>query len=269
MKQKAFLFTNILLAATLGIFPGFAQTKKKINPKKKNVAQTSFESPLEQPIPEIKDFAFVVNIDKNSNVTLKIQKTENTDVLTSASNLKVLKDFFSGVSSSKSPLSPILIVKADSSLNFSDVVNVVKASRISARQKAKIEISKDFYVFVPALPGKTTELKPTPLLLVAELDKNSNLNLNGEELGSVSDTTKLSDFLKQIFQARAENGIYHEGSNELETTVIIKAPSSAKFADIIKIAETLRSAGSTRIGLLIDDFNPLRNVVIEVNRIEL
>ena len=269
MKQKAVLFTNLLLALSLAIFPVNAQKKKtRITPKKTPVVRVLAENPFEPPMPEIKDFAFVINIDKNSGVTMKIQKTESTDVLTTASDAKTLKEFFSGVSNPKSSLAPILIVKADSSLNFSDVINVIKASRTSSIKKAKVKISKDFYAFVLPMPDRNYKMKPTPLMLFTELDKNMNLNINGEPLGSLNDTSQLTNFLTEIFKAREDNGILREGTNLVETTVLIKAPPTAKFSDVIKLATVLRETGSTMVGLVVDDFNPLQNIIIETYRLE-
>ncbi len=265
MKQKAVLFTNLLLAFLLVVLPVNAQKKKKTTVKPKRVVTGSFENPYEPSMPEIKDFAFVINIDKNSNVTMKIQKAENTDVLTKTANTKPLTDFFAGVSNPKSPLAPILIVKADSSLNFSDVVNVIKASGISPKQKAKLEISKDFYVFVPPMPDKNFQARPNPLTMVAKLDENKNIEINGEKLGSLDDTSQMTNFLKQIFKAREDNGVYREGTNLVETTVFINASSSVKFADVIKLANVLREAGSTLIGLAGDDF-VRTEMILEINK---
>ena len=247
MKQKVGLLTKILLVFLLVAFPVNAQKKKKTA-----VAKLPVEDPFEQSIPEIKDFAFVVNIDKNSNLTLKAQKTEDSDVLTNASDSKTLKAIFSGASNPKSTLSPILIVKADPSINYSDLLNVINAFRVSPGQKVKVEISKDFYAFVPPKPGKSFSqgLTIAPLSLFVTLDKDMKLNINGEPL---NDLNHLQNFLKQIFKAREDNGVFREGTNQIETTVLIKASPTVKFAEVIKIAGAVREAGSTIIGLSIED----------------
>jgi len=247
MKPKVVLFAYLALIFLLGISPVYGQ-KKLTTPKKITVVETVSDS-----IPEIKDFAFVVEIDKNSNVALKAQKTEDSDVLTNASDVKTLKAIFSGATAPKSPLAPILIVKADPSSNYSDVLNVINAFRVSPMQKTKVEISKDFYAFVPPKPVKNSPMKPNPLTLVVKLDEKMNLTLNNEEKGSLNDISLLINSLKQIFKDRAQNGVIREGTNELETTVFIKAPPTVKFAEVIKIAENLKEAGSRLIGLLIED----------------
>lgn len=269
MKRKAFLFTNIVLALLLAVFPVNAQTRKRTVSKPKNTSAVKLpvEDPFEQSIPEIKDFAFVINIDKNSDITMKLQKMEDMDVVTSASNAKSLTQFFLNVSNPKST-PPILIIKPNFLLDYSDVINTIKASRISPKQKTKVEISRDFYVFVPPLLPKNYQIKPNPLTLIVELNKNMNLSLNNEPLGSLKDTSQLTNFLREIFKAREDNGVYRIGTNEIETTVLLKASASAKFADVINLAEMLKAAGSTIIGLLVDDdYSPVRTVIIE-NRIE-
>ena len=73
--------------------------------------------------------------------------------------------------------------------------------------------------------------------------------------------TQLKNFLKDIFKERLENGVFRVGTNEVETTVFIEVPLSTNFVDVIKIAQALREAGATPIGLQIDEF--IRTIQIQ------
>ena len=259
MNQKITLFANLLLILLLSVSAAEAQKKKKIISKKSTV-KTEVVEQSEASMPEIKDFAFVVNIDKNSFVTMKIQSREETDAVAKASDAQALKNVFAGATGQKNASDPLLIVTADPALNYSDVLTVLDAFRASPKQKAKIEIGKEFYAFVPQKQGKNSQVKPNPLLLVVNLDKNMKLDINGEPM---EDAAHLKNLLRQIFKAREENGVFQEGTNIIETTVIIKASPAVKYSEVIKIAEAVREAGSTLIGLATEDFNPIRGVIIE------
>jgi biopolymer transport protein ExbD len=261
MPVKTLLFFLVLILSCT-----FVSAQKKKQPVRKTVSrsvetvQTNFNL-----VPEIKDYAFVVNVDKDSNVSLSIQKTEDSEFLADTSNTKSLTDFFSSFSALQnsrtanklqSPLDPIVIIKADSSLKYGAVINVIQASRISFTQKIKVETARDFYAIVPQKPDKSKSIsqsRPNPLTLVVKLDENKNLTLNNEEQGSLNDTSQIKKILQEIFKEREDNGVFREGTNVIEKTIYIKAPLSVEFFDVIKIANALRDAGTDSIGLQVDD----------------
>jgi len=231
-----------------------AQKKKTVRTiKPSTISETS----------EIKDFAFVLEIDKDANVTMKIQNSEDSDILANSSSTKPLTDFFSAfsrlqntktVNKNSNFLDPIIIIKADSMLNFGEIVKVIQASRISFTQKIKLEISKNLYALIPRKTDeKETNIKPNPLTLVVSLKKDSKILLNRYEMGDFPDTIKLRGDLKQIFKDRDANGNFREGTNELERTVFIKVPLSLKFRDVIKLAQDIAETGASPIGLQIDE----------------
>lgn len=275
MKLKTTFLLTFLTVFLLGFFSIDAQTRRRTRTKPKTTTVVSSTNEANATVPEIKDFAFVINIDKDSNVTLTIQKTEDSQILANSSDTKSLADFFTRFSKMQnSPsrtkpndlLDPIFIVEADSSLKYSEVINIIQSFRISPTQKIKLEISKDFYVFVLPKPSQNnSELVPNPLALHISLDKDLKLDVNREEQGSLNDTSQLINFLKQIFRDREINGVFRVTSNEVETTVLVKAAPTVKFADVIKLMESLREAGAKPIGLTLDEF-PFQNVII--NRIE-
>ena len=263
MKERLFSAANLLLIILFCFSFVFTQSKKKERPIHQT-APTGLRA--EELLPEIKEYAFVIKIDRDSNITLSIQKSEDSNVLSNTSNTKPLSDFFSGFSklqNSKTRQKPknspdqIVIIKADSALKYNEIINVVQSSRISFTQKIKVEISKDYYIFVPPKQDEKTasQIKPNPLTLIVKLDGNMNLTLNNEAVGSLNDTSLLTSQLKQIFKDRENYGAFREGSNEVEQTLYIKAPLSAGFSDVIKLVNILKDAGANPIGLQVDDLD--------------
>ena len=214
--------------------------------------------------PEIRDFAFVVDIDKNVNVTVRVQNSESSNFLADSSTRQPLTDFFTAFSSlqnkknsnnPKEPLSPITIINADKSLYLSDVVGVIQALRVSSSQKIKLKISENLSIFIPKKIENEENyiLKPNPNTLIVFLTKNYKIRLNQDEMGDITNMLPLKETLKKIFNQRADNGILREGTTEVERTVFIKAPLSLKFIELIDLIKTVAETGASPIGLQVDD----------------
>jgi biopolymer transport protein ExbD len=77
--------------------------------------------------------------------------------------------------------------------------------------------------------------------------------LNNEPYGDVTDTEKLSAKLREIFKERENNGVFREGTNEVEKTVFIKSPRSVRYGDVIKVIDAAKMVGASPVGLQIDD----------------
>jgi biopolymer transport protein ExbD len=69
----------------------------------------------------------------------------------------------------------------------------------------------------------------------------------------MSDHKKLDDRLREVFKERGNNGVFREGTNEVEKTVYLKVPKSAKYGDFIKLVEVVKGSGAEPIGIQIDD----------------
>jgi len=113
-----------------------------------------------------------------------------------------------------------------------------------------------FEAKVPAEPKDEQQViaKPNPLTLVVTVDKaDMSLQLNKEAMGNVSDPTPLINKLTAVFKERETNGVFREGTNEVEKTLFIKAPRSVKYGDVVKVIDAVKTAGAQPIGLQIDD----------------
>lgn len=113
-----------------------------------------------------------------------------------------------------------------------------------------------FEAKVPAepKPDDQTIAKPNPLTLVVAVNKSDmKLTLNNQEAGDVSNADDLTAKLKEIFDGRDANGVFREGTNEVEKTVFIKSPRSVRYGDVVKVIDAVKTAGAQPIGLQIDD----------------
>lgn len=113
-----------------------------------------------------------------------------------------------------------------------------------------------FEVKLPEPPDKSDALvnvRPNPLTLVVKLESNGKLSLNNEDMGMISDTKNLEDKLVEIFKDRENNGVFREGTNEIEKTVFLNADKSSKYGDFIKLVEAVKGGGAEPIEIQMDD----------------
>lgn len=124
------------------------------------------------------------------------------------------------------------------------VISPLKPSRFEAKVPAEPK------------PDDTTVAKPNPLTLVVGVNKSDlKLTLNNQDVGDVTNSEALTAQLKDTFQSREANGVFREGTNEVEKTVFIKSPRSVKYGDVVKVIDAVKFAGAQPIGLQIDDLS--------------
>ncbi len=123
------------------------------------------------------------------------------------------------------------------------VISPLKPSRFEAKVPAE-----------PKPEDQQQNPKPNPLTLVVAVNKaDMKLSLNKDPFGDVSDPSALTNRLKEIFKDRENNGVFREGTNEVEKTVFIKSPRSIKYGDVVSVIDAVKQAGAQPIGLQIDD----------------
>jgi biopolymer transport protein ExbD len=113
-----------------------------------------------------------------------------------------------------------------------------------------------FEAKVPAEPKdeQQVNVKPNPLTLVVAINRDSKaVTLNNEPFGDVSDTEKLTNKLREIFKERENNGVFREGTNQVEKTIFIKSPKLVRYGDVVRVIDAAKFAGAEPIGLQIDD----------------
>lgn len=117
------------------------------------------------------------------------------------------------------------------------VISPLKPSRFEAK--------------IPAEPQKNTAPpRPNPLSLIVDVGLDGKAKLNKEDIG---DAGALGARLAEIFKTREQNGVYKEGTNEIEKTVFVKAPRALKYGEVVRIIDAVKGSGATPVGLQVDD----------------
>lgn len=205
------------------------------------------------------DYIFVIIIGADSKLTLNVQNTEKSDSIGTISDMSSLLDFLSKSTSKKDKTDPLIIIKADPSLNFGSVVDVIRKIRKLNPNKIKVKMSEnlaDPYVLIPDEPLKdNSNVKPNPLTLVVDISSDRKVRLNNDNAGDLYNSDALTTYLEKIFKERGEYGVFREGTSTVERTVFIKASRSLRFSEVIRLTETVKRTGATPVGLQIDNLN--------------
>lgn len=140
-------------------------------------------------------------------------------------------------------------------INVTPLIDVLLVLLIIFMIISPVKPSK-FEAKVPSEPKDQPqqEVKPNPLTLVVAINKDTKaITLNNEAAGDVSDAAALTGKLDEIFKARETNGVFREGTNEVERTIFIKSPTSVRYGDVVKVIDAAKMAKASPIGLQIDD----------------
>lgn len=89
--------------------------------------------------------------------------------------------------------------------------------------------------------------------LIVSLSKNSNVKINSQDMATIENLIPLTDKLNEVFKEREENKVFEPNSEKIPTTVVIKSSRSAKYGDVAKVIDAVKSSGADPIVLQIDD----------------
>lgn len=114
-----------------------------------------------------------------------------------------------------------------------------------------------FKAKVPSEPTKDPQVYPDPNTLVVVVEADSSLRLNAETgMGTVADTQKTTDRLRQIFDQRVANyGLSASGDGSVPRGVFIKAPRGLDYGSVAKVVDAVKLSGAEPIALQIDELN--------------
>ncbi|HEY0378474.1 MAG TPA: biopolymer transporter ExbD [Pyrinomonadaceae bacterium] len=116
---------------------------------------------------------------------------------------------------------------------------------------------KRFKTLIPEQQQNTpADATPSKLTLRVDILKDSKLQLNGEEFGTIDNTGRLSAQLANILRQREEQRVTKFGTDIIEKTVFIKAPESFKYGEVVKVIDAVKGAGATPVGLQVDALEP-------------
>ncbi len=257
---------EILLIATAIAVPYFINEPKRRNQTvnlpvnaKKTVSDVGIERASSMVLILTSDNKLY--LEQKQSLPGKAERTEN--LITKEELPEKLRKFFE----TKSPDERIVYLKADinaSYANVQQVFEVISKAEIEMvglvvfgvkSESDPYQISPSmFEVKLPAPPDISNVMpRPNPLKLVAMLDDEGKLKLNNDEMGTISDPKKLISRLASIFDDRENNGIFREGTNEVEKSVSLRASKSAKYGDFIKLVEAVKVAAAQPIEVEMDD----------------
>lgn len=197
-------------------------------------------------------YSFEITIDKDKTVLIEVLTGYEQQNLDNGQLNKALSEYLS--MQSRKPVGPKITIRPDESLDLKTVLDVVKAVRVSDSADVSIEMGNGESIGVPVDPRfiRVHDVRPNPLFLLAVLDEKKGITLNNEEYGNLADPSRLKVRLREIFNARENNGVFRPGSNEVEKTVNVKMPSTAKFTDLINFVKALEYVGAGPLVLQVD-----------------
>jgi biopolymer transport protein ExbD len=137
-------------------------------------------------------------------------------------------------------------------VGFLDVLRTVDIDRAGLVVRTKDGNPHPFGIFevkFPARPDPDIINKPNPLTLVVMRTQAGEIRLNNEPVKLEEAREKLS----MIFTERENNGVFREGSNEIEKTGFIKADKDVSYEEVVKLIDAVKGAGAQPIGMRIDD----------------
>ena len=146
-------------------------------------------------------------------------------------------------------------------INVTPLIDVLLVLLIIFMVVAPIRPSS-FKARIPREPDRITNAPPPPDTLVVVIESDRSLRLNNErDLGTISESEKLVDRLKNVFQERIENGSV-SGSfaadperpvpDQAERTVFIKAPPTLDYGSVAHVVDAVKLAGAFPISLQLD-----------------
>jgi biopolymer transport protein ExbD len=222
-------------------------------------------------LPEAK-YAFEdTDIDKETSAVLILTADhklyERKNIITKEELPQLIERLLEG----KTPDKRIVYFKGDVDASFENVAQVFNGIRKADLDKVGLVVTRrkkednsyqlkplGFEVKLPLEPREEDVLiksRPNPLTLVAKLEKSGRLMLNSEDMGEIYDTGKLAETLLRIFKDRENNGVFREGTNEVEKTVSLKVSRSVRYGDFIKLVEAVKIASANPIGIQIDNLD--------------
>lgn len=99
--------------------------------------------------------------------------------------------------------------------------------------------------------------------LSVNLGERGNLTVNSMPTGNISDPTRLTTVLTKAFEERRKANVLRPHTRNIEKTVGLKLPATAKYRDLITVARAVKESGAEPIILLLDKNTPVLTLPVE------
>lgn len=164
----------------------------------------------------------------------------------------------------------IVYLRGGVGVSYGSIVDAIKVSRGADVDRIGLVVEKKtstrpsrIKVYIPLEPSPNDQdrVKSNPAWLVVTITPDYKLKLNEEDMGAASDSSQLGSRLAAVIQQRKAAHVYRPGmenatnipeDERIEKTVIIKAARSVKYGDVVKVIDTVESAGAKPVGLQVD-----------------
>jgi biopolymer transport protein ExbD len=165
----------------------------------------------------------------------------------------------------RSPTAKASDSQAKPNINVTPLIDVLLVMLIIFMVVSPLKPAR-FLTKVPSEPDRSRkDVRADPNTLLVTIKTDRTLMLNGiENVGTVSDTSRLSTMLLDLFQERLQNHDYRydlrdrtdlSEDNRIQKTVFIKAPRGLPYVEVMRVLDGIKGAGAGPIGLQIDDLN--------------
>jgi hypothetical protein len=219
--------------------------------KKKNTGRYTLANDhvSQSEVPRLDGFGFVVTLDDEARATVTLQTSEASPNVSAVELGRIYDSLSQRVGSRNKVSDPIIIVKPSPILSVRQILDYVKPLRRFRDNKIKIAVRDNDFLIVPAKVQYRLNVKPNPLTLIVAISENGDVTLNNERYGSINNLDDLSSVLRTIFQRRAANGVFREGSTDIETSVSINPHDRLSIDNLARVCSAIRRAGSDRMYL--------------------
>ncbi len=150
------------------------------------------------------------------------------------------------------------------SINVTPLIDVLLVLLIIFMVSAPLKPAR-FAARVPDVPDQVPIHVAHPWTLVVTIEPDHTLRLNSlTDMGTVDDTSKLSETLANLFEERKQYQSYGfdmlaredlSPEERIERTVYIKAPVSIRYGEVAKVIDGVKGAGASPIGLQLDNLD--------------
>ena len=156
----------------------------------------------------------------------------------------------------------IIFIRANAEIDYGSIIEVLETARKSRIVKTALVVCSGNqtnkllgifdtrFTFAPETGSLTA--KPDPLSLLVSVSKDGKITLNADPHNSLE---SLSHKLREIFRYREMNGVFIEGTSEVEKRATIKLPLTMKYAEAAQIIDAVVGSGSLPMILQIDDLS--------------
>jgi|GEM_PF-4986082 len=136
---------------------------------------------------------------------------------------------------------------------FVALVLITASSFGFAQTKSKSETILKFWIAPWSIADEDSPTaEANPLTLLVEIGKNGSIKLNSQNAGQINNPTLLTTKIKSILQQRKKQGVFREGSNDVEATVSFRVDRTVSYEDFVSLISKLWKIGVVPITVVTD-----------------